>query len=172
MINKTARDPGLYFAGTVEEKLGLAQRVYRIHAHEILEYENIKKTLSRLSGYEKALSRQMNLMDMGSRCTACAAKSGGCCSAYMAGNTDAILLLINMLMGVDVVYHHDKEEENCCFLGKSGCILTIKPIFCLNYSCLQIHESYSAGQMQQLEKLTGQLLGEHIIIEGLILEKL
>jgi hypothetical protein len=157
MITKAARNLGLYFSGTVEEKLATAQSLYCQHGHEMLESEDINKTLSRLKCYEKMLTSQMSTMEMGGRC-----------SAYMAANSDAILLLVNMLLEVDIVYRYNREE--CCFLGRSGCILTIKPIFCLNYNCLQINESYHERQMRKLETLTGQLLTEQVIIESILLD--
>lgn len=168
MISKAARNLELYFSGTVEEKLEVSRNLYRRHSHEILQLDYIKKNLSRLDEYEKILTRQMSIMDMGGRCSNCAATSGGCCSAYMAANSDAILLLINMLLEVDVIYRYNRKE--CCFLGRSGCILIIKPIFCLNYNCSQIQSSYPLEQMQELERLTAQLLGEQVILEGMLLE--
>ncbi len=170
MITRAARNLDLYFSGTAEEKLKVALNIYSRQGNEIIECKNINKTLSRLSDYEKILTNQMNYMEMGSRCSICAAKSGGCCSDYMSANSDAILLLVNMLLEVDVVYHYNQDE--CCFLGRSGCVLTIKPIFCLNYNCFQINESYPARQIRKLEKFAGQLLGEQIILEDMLLDYL
>lgn len=170
MTNKTASNLDLYFSGTVVQKIKSAKDIHRRYGPELLQNKNIGTALLHLCEHEKTLNKEMNDMHMGDRCTACAAKYGGCCSSYMADNTDAILILINMLMGINVIYNHN--SETCCFIGDNGCILTIKPIFCLNYNCPQIRENYHTGQMLQLETLTAQLLGRQIVLENLLLELL
>jgi hypothetical protein len=160
----------LYFSGTVEDKLNTARKLYAEHAVNILKQQNIKDRLNQLQQYESALDTHMSDMQMGKRCSACAARAkGGCCSSYMAGNTDAILLLINLLMGVDVVIQH-QNKINCCFLGSQGCILPIKPIFCLNYNCTHIQKAASISEMLLLDKRAGTLLSLQTRIEGILLE--
>lgn len=56
----------------------------------------------------------------------------------MANETDAVLLLINLLRGRTVISLRPEEDPECCFLGPTGCTLEPKPFFCLNYNCRAI----------------------------------
>lgn len=171
-MTQAARHLNLYFSGSVEEKLEVSRQLFAEHGQDLLQQQEIMNGFARLQQSETALNEQMRKMDMASRCSVCAAQAaGGCCSSYMAANTDAVLLLINQLMGIEVKIQHANEIE-CCFLGSTGCILQIKPIFCLNYNCSHIRAAATPDQMQALEKKAGILLGEQTAIESLLLELL
>ena len=171
-MTRAARHLHLYFSGSVEEKLEVSRQLFAEHGQDLLQQQEVMNGLARLQQAEATLNEQMRAMHMGSRCSACATQAGGgCCSGYMAGNTDAILLLINQLMGIEVGIQHTDETE-CCFLGPSGCILKIKPIFCLNYNCTHIKEAASTRQMLELEQKAGILLGDQTALEALLLERL
>ncbi len=171
-MTQAARHLNLYFSGSVEEKLEVSRQLFAAYGQALLQQQEVMNGLARLQHSETTLNEQMLAMDMGSRCSACAAQAtGGCCSDYMAANTDAVLLLINQLMGVEVNIQHTNDIE-CCFLGLMGCILQIKPIFCLNYNCSHINEAATSQQMLALEKRAGVLLGEQTALESLLLELL
>jgi len=89
----------------------------------------------------------------------------------MAGNSDAILLLINLLQG-NAIEILEKRTDECCFLGPQGCNLQTKPIFCLNYNCSHITEGATTGQMDELEKKAAALLKEQTILEADLLQRL
>jgi hypothetical protein len=79
-------------------------------------------------------------------------------------NTDALLLLMNILAGIEVRRVCDNGVE-CCFLGQRGCILLFKPIFCLNYLCHRIQKESDEEQLKNLEKKTGELLTAQSTLE-------
>lgn len=165
-----AKNLDLYFSGTVREKLTAARQLFSQHGSYLLQQQHIKDTITGLQQHETALDAHMGAMEMGNRCSACAQKTGGgCCSSYMAGNTDAILLLTNLLMGINVTSQH-KNDIDCCFLGSHGCILTIKPIFCLNYNCSHIQKAATAEEMRILDKRAGTLLSLQTETEELLLQ--
>jgi len=171
-MTQAAKQLNLYFSGSVEEKLEVSRRLFAEHGSSLLQQQEIIGGLARLQQDESALNEQMRAMDMGNRCSACAEQAGGgCCSGYMAGNSDAILLLINQLMGIEVKIQHANDVE-CCFLGSFGCTLQIKPIFCLNYNCSHIKEAASPRRMEKLEKRAAVLLGDQTDMESLLLELL
>jgi len=62
--------------------------------------------------------------------------------------------------------------EECLFLGKKGCIFLFKPMFCLNYNCKHIYDTGTPADLQELEKLTGKLLGKQYQLEQHILNLL
>ena len=118
-----------------------------------------------------ALEAHMTAMGLGRLCSQCASRpGGGCCSAYMAGNTDAIQMFINLLLGI-ALRPRDIVDENCRFLGERGCLFLIKPIFCLNYLCTHITNAATTENLNTLHRLSAAVLGGQTRIETVILDR-
>lgn len=149
-------------------RLEYALELYDMYHEQLLVDESFIGQLALLRQKASALQTHMQLMNMGPLCVKCATGAGGgCCSLYMAGETDALQLLMNLLAGVAVTMVRDDGRE-CCFLGEMGCIFIFKPMFCLNYNCSHIVAVAPAQQMRELERLTGQLLTEQYQTEKLL----
>ncbi|WP_457573737.1 hypothetical protein [Desulfolithobacter sp.] len=156
----------LFFSGSVADKLQRAQTLYRTYGSTLLAVSGVRASLADLDRLLNELRSQMAAMDMGSQCARCGARpDGGCCSAYMASNTDTILLLINLLGGTEI-HLLSGDETSCGFLGPDGCTLPIKPMFCLNYNCSHIQRSGSAADLVELERRAGSLLTRQTELEG------
>ena len=160
----------LYYTGSTEQKISRTNELFALHGKSLLREERIIKALRQLKDHSKALSEQMLLMKLDRLCSKCAGTdNGGCCSSYMEANSNVILLLINRLYGVLVEEQHQRGAE-CCFLGPRGCILPIKPVFCLNYNCKHITGQASKQDMTALEQASGQVLGQQTQLEDMIVE--
>jgi hypothetical protein len=87
----------------------------------------------------------------------------------MAGETDELQILINLVAGVDirVVSHTD---DICAFLGNDGCQFLFKPMFCLNYLCRGIRLRTDPLSLRYLEMLTGILLQRQYALEQYLLD--
>ena len=161
----------LYFSA-VPQKLACARQLYEQTGQKLLAEPEMQERLQELILLSRALQLRMGSMCMFSLCRACAAKpGGGCCSAYMANETDALLLLLNMLLGVEVASQRDDAVE-CCFLGQEGCILTVKPIFCLNYNCSHILTGNETLVLKNLEKAASAVLLAQTAVEKMLLERI
>ncbi len=159
----------LYY-GSVSVKQRLAEEIYESHSAILLMDNLLKLGLEELTDYASQLNAQMTGMNMGELCGQCAAENGGgCCSLYMAGETDGMQMLMNLLVGGELAQVRNDGVE-CCFLGEKGCIFLCKPMFCLNYNCKKIHDTATAEDMKHLERLTGQLLGKQHEVEQRILQ--
>jgi len=159
----------LYYSGSTGKKLSTLNALFCEYGKHLLENREIHHSLRLLKNHAENLSAHMLDMKLDRLCTHCATTSdGGCCSSYMEANSNALLLLINQLYGVDVKKQHTSEVE-CCFLGDTGCILTIKPIFCLNYNCKHIVDQAGKQEMATLEYLSGRMLNEQINLESIII---
>lgn len=159
----------LYHA-PVQEKLHLADGLCQSYAADFLKQDGVGLELSALAEYGEILRRHMAGSGMGELCVSCAAgPGGGCCSRFMAGETDAIQMLMNMLAGVEVRLVRSNGED-CCFLGQDGCLFLFKPMFCLNYNCQQILAALSPEKTSLLAQLTGRLLGKQYEVEQRLLE--
>ncbi len=161
-----------FFSGTLNDKMVEMDTIYGRRKKQLLKDKAVNKSLGLLKKYAAELSAQMKAMHMDELCSNCAGQSGGgCCSAYMEANSDVILLLINRLYGTRITKQHGAAGQ-CCFLGDSGCILTIKPMFCLNYNCRHISDQATETEMRELEQLAGRLLTEQTRLESLLLHRL
>ncbi|MEW6519445.1 MAG: hypothetical protein AB1461_08535 [Thermodesulfobacteriota bacterium] len=159
----------LYFSA-VPQKLSCARRLYEQYGTDLLALPGMRDKLHHLEALSLALQGQMACMTMFSLCRACAEKAGGgCCSAYMANETDALLLLLNMLLGVEVTSQRNDSFE-CCYLGPQGCTLRVKPIFCLNYNCHHILTGNEAAVLKNLETAASAVLVMQTAVEKILLE--
>lgn len=160
-----------FYNGEPGEKLGVARQLFD-ELTDLSTSPVFMDQLEEMRRHSQALSAHMQAMDLGRLCSQCAARpDGGCCSAFMASNTDAIQMLINLFLGATVTEHPD-SGENCCFLGPRGCCFPVKPIFCLNYNCTHILESAEPEQLHTLYRLAAAVLSQQTRIEFLLHEEL
>jgi len=160
------------YDGEPGEKLAVARALFADLAGRLAASERFAAALTELRGRSETLAAHMRAMDLGHLCTRCAAgPGGGCCSAFMAGNTDAIQILINLLLGVTVAEQAD-SGENCCFLGSRGCLFPVKPIFCLNYNCSHILAGAEPGDLATLYRHAAAVLSLQTEIEAMVLAEL
>jgi hypothetical protein len=159
----------LFYRGDVYEKLGLARRIWGRFGPQLRENGGIVSGLDTVMEKGVVLSACMDGMGMARICSGCAAREGGgCCSLFMAGENDVLQLVMNMLAGVPVETVCT-DGIHCCFLGERGCVLTLKPMFCLNYNCREIHKQGAGEPIRLLEKVAGDLLQSQHALEQLLL---
>jgi len=160
----------LFYSGEVAMKLAIAEDLYSRYGQTLVRQPNIMAQLAEVVAAEHSLQSQMGAMAMGVTCTRCASRQGGgCCSGYMAAENDVLQLLMNMLAGIQVDVHPGEGIE-CCFLGETGCVLSFKPMFCLNYICSHIKGDEESATLLLLERRTGSLLRKQADMEKLLLD--
>jgi hypothetical protein len=172
MATQDAHFMQTYYSGTPAEKLTQAHALFAELADRLTASLAFQGELVQLRRHSQALNEHMGIMDLGQLCGGCAARpGGGCCSAYMANNTDSLQMLINLLLGVKVAQQQE-SGENCRFLGAQGCLFPVKPIFCLNYNCTHILDSAEPKNLEVLYQLAAAVLSQQTKIEELLLEAL
>lgn len=161
------------FWGMLPRKIHLAHRIYEQQGPVMLAMPHIRQQLALLEVHVAAVATQMQAAGIPKLCTFCAGSSvsGGCCSLAMADESDAILLLANLLAGSEVRVQREDGFE-CFFLGSAGCTLRFKPMFCLNYLCKRILQTIQAEELRQLELASGLLLQGQYLIEQLLVDYL
>jgi hypothetical protein len=170
MATQDAHFVQTYYSGIPAERLIEARALFAALADRLTASLTFQGELDQLRWHSQVLNEQMRTMDLGQLCCRCAARpGGGCCSAYMADNTDSIQMLINLLLGVNVTQQQD-SGGNCCFLGALGCLFLIKPIFCLNYNCSHILDSGEPVHLKTLYQRAAAVLSQQTKIEGILIE--
>lgn len=158
-----------FYSGTVAAKLLEARELQELYGTAMKACPEIREGLVRLHDYALALEAHMQFMQLGRLCSSCASQAdGGCCSASMADNTDSIMLLTNMLLGIEVNSAPD-HAENCCYLGEQGCLFAIKPFFCLTYNCTHILDSADSISLAGLYRQAGAVMSQQSRLEALLL---
>ena len=159
------------YGSDCQTKFAIAKRLYLTLGGQI-NNEPIRQSLERLKGLALTLAEQMTAMGFGQICSKCAAKpNGGCCSRTMTDENDAVQLLMNFMSDVPVALCPDNGHE-CIFLGATGCTLSVKPIFCLNYDCQAIKECANREDTGRYALWRGKLLQEQWRLEQLLLARL
>lgn len=157
------------YNGPVAARQRLAEELYQEHGRAILADQGLRADIEQLQEFANLLNRHMAGIGMDAICSRCAAgPGGGCCSLYMAGETDSIQMLINMLAGV-TVHPLNNNAIDCSYLGENGCLFKFKPMFCLNYNCEKILAAVPSAMARKLERFTGQVLAKQYEVEQKLL---
>ncbi len=160
------------YDGTASEKLAWAHLLHKKYFQHSASIPGLQEELEQLRREAGLLAGHMCHMNLPELCGRCASgKGGGCCSAYMAGNTDSPQILINLMLDIEVT-PQSTSTDICCFLGKRGCLFLIKPIFCLNYNCTAIVQTEDKPQLAQLYRRMGDVLSRQTVIESILLQSL
>jgi len=161
---KTYSINNIYFSSVVEKRHN-ARQLFTQLGEELVALTEVKQHRHRLEELALKLQHSMQDLVMFALCAKCGAEDdGGCCSSFMAGETDAIQLLMNMILGGKVEVQRDDGVE-CCYLGKRGCIFALKPFFCLNYNCGQIMAGNSKAALAPYLAASAALLQEQNLLE-------
>lgn len=152
------------YGGSVASRLAYGHVLFKAYGSTLASQRSVGVALVGMQTKERALADHMQALDLGSLCSRCASLTGGCCSRYMAGETDSLQVLMNLLGGVAVLQVNENLTE-CCYLGPDGCIFSFKPMFCLNYNCHKIKKLGDGAGYGQLEKLAADLLGSQYELE-------
>ncbi len=161
---------GIAYKGNGPEKLRWARKFYDSCGAALLEDKKVVSLLAALQEAAGQLDLHMAAMDMGKRCSLCAAtEKGGCCSGYMGDeNNDVLQLLMNMLAGVSLT-NEENDTDDCFLLAGKGCSLLFKPIFCVNYLCSHIRTAATETELTTLERRTGALLSMQVELEAVLM---
>lgn len=151
----------------IEGEIVKAKALYERFGEEML---NNRGLFGLMETYRKAIANSYELMgEIGiiKRCTECAEneEAGSCCFQGVEEWYDHILLLINLMLGVEITTYHD-ISGGCLFVSEKGCTLLARHAFCVNYICPSLKDLLTHSQREKLQSITG-----HELYSGWELEK-
>jgi hypothetical protein len=152
----------------VQEQIEKAYRLYEQHSESLLKDRGFADLLER---YGRAVLRTFDFMrghGMVAACARCAVEPRrSCCFQEVEDWYDDILLLINLLMGVEL---HDLGETpgECFFLGSQGCKLKARHSFCVNYLCPALNDALGPALSKAFNAEAGKELSMGWELERLI----
>ncbi len=161
----------LYF-GNLTDKIVAAEQLYAECGAWLRQDPRVAQALEELDRRLNAVGTAMTEAGFDEMCSACGAKiPGGCCDAVIAEESDGMLLLINLLIGMRL-QSHARYPGCCVFVGPRGCTLRAKPMICWNYNCRWIHQKLPRAGIDKVEDLVGLALQQFVDTEQAILSRL
>jgi len=120
---------------SVEDRITLAKVIYNRFGDELKSRYN--EILRKLDEAIDETWRYMRSTGITEICKQCALETGSCCRRWVEDLYDEIILVINLLLGVEFPKERFKEEL-CFFCGKNGCMLRAREGTCVTYLCDRI----------------------------------
>ena len=152
----------------IKEKIEWAEACYLKYKDRFVKDPEILGLIHRLKKAIYASRNEMLKIGMVDECRECEEKGGGsCCGAGMEDWYDAVILLINLLLGIELPKTR-YDPASCLFLGPNGCLLLAREVVCINYLCNKIVEHIDAKKIASLREKEGVelellfVLGERI----------
>ena len=143
-------------SGKVFNAIHKAEEICLIYGEQLLQDPIIAILIEK---YKKAIDATGNLfkkIGVIDACHICAQKNhGSCCFEGMENNYTPVLLLINMLMGVELP-HKREHQSHCFFVGSGGCKLMARYHFCVNYFCPDLEKAMGKDKLNSLLTVVGE----------------
>lgn len=116
------------------------------------------RTAAPIEAYGTAIRRtssamgEMNVVAFCSRCAM--TERGSCCFEEIGQAYDLPLLLLNLLLGCELPRARE-IPHGCFFLGPTGCTLTARYHFCVNYLCPDLRNALGREGSERLLRIVG-----------------
>jgi hypothetical protein len=114
-----------------------------------------------LDRYEAAIGRTKKWMrdrEVVAACSACAGeRPGSCCFQGVEEWYDAVMLLVNLLLGVELD-GPPELPDHCRFVGENGCRLSARHAFCVNYLCPSLQSALGPASVKAFARVAGEEL--------------
>ncbi len=144
--------------GSIQDKIRRARLLEQRWGDAVRADANVQRLMARLEANLAASFQAMIETGIVQACTRCDEEEGGsCCGAGIENRYSEMLLLLNLLLGVDLPSER-RLDNSCFFLGERGCNLKVREVLCVNYLCQSIQKSLMPHHRDQLQKAVGEEL--------------
>ena len=126
--------PRLSPEASIQEKIAWANAWWAKAGEAILASEETARLGSLLKAAVQRSHRTMAESGILEACGDCERTGGSCCGAGLENRYTDLLLLINLLLGVELPTER-LDSGSCLFLGNQGCRLLARHVLCINYLC-------------------------------------
>jgi len=149
---------GVLIDSPIETKIEWAENCRREMGAKLLRDRHVSELLGKL---QRALGSSREAMAAAGVTRACAdcekLEGGSCCGIGLENRYSGILLLINLLMGVEMP--SKRRQASCCFfLGAEGCLLLARDVICVNYLCARLTRGIPPKKIIALQEKEGEAL--------------
>lgn len=139
----------------IEERVTWAEDCFMSFGNRVLGDQTIRHLLEKLEQALRDSHRWLAETGILEMCRECDSREGGsCCGAGLEKHYGGILLLINLLLGVQLP-HKSMGPSSCYFLSPSGCLLLARHVICVNYLCTKITGHIDPRDLSALREKEG-----------------
>lgn len=126
--------PRLSPEASIQEKIAWANAWWEEVGDRVLAEEETARMGNLLKAAIERSRRTMAESGILGACRDCERNGGSCCGAGLENHYTDLLLLINLLLGVELPTE-SLDSRSCLFLGDEGCRLLARHVLCVNYLC-------------------------------------
>jgi hypothetical protein len=143
---------------SIYAKIKQAHNLLETCGNSLIEDPLIHDLLSKLRDCIENTNQSMLTLGVVAECKNCEEKEGGsCCGSGIENKYEAVLLLINLLLG-DSLENEEPSGSSCYFLGKKGCTLRARHVLCVNYICQKLQKKLNREELIALQTCAGEEL--------------
>ena len=152
----------------IDNEIDKAKQLFKLHGKSMLKDKEIYDLLEQYKNAIEHTWKTMEGLKVTETCSQCAGtEPGGCCFQDVETWYSDIQLLINMLMGVNIVMTRI-YDNSCRFVGEKGCRLLSRNAFCINFLCDKIKNLVSGEELDNLNSAAGKEIDLGIKLENAI----
>ena len=142
----------------VKKEIESARLLYAEYGRALSEDEQISRLLTRYKEAAIRTGEKMREIGIEKSCTECALDLDECCCFKgVEEKYDRIILLINLVMGVEIP--ESREIPGCClFVGSRGCKMTARHYFCVHYLCPSLKALLGPSAVDDFQSVAGEEL--------------
>jgi hypothetical protein len=153
---------------SIYEKIEQAHNLLETCGSSLTEDPHIHTLLRKLRDCIESTNQSMVTLGVVAECKNCEEREGGsCCGSGIENKYDAVLLLINLLLGFSLE-NQEPSKNSCSFLGKKGCTLTARHVLCVNYICQKLQKKLTREELIALQTCAGEELDTLFILHEAI----
>jgi hypothetical protein len=142
----------------IGKEINRAQSLYGRYGQALLHADGLGDLFERYWNAIRNTQEVMNQVRIIETCSGCACEgSGSCCFQGVEEWYDHVLLLMNLVLGIQLPECGD-VPNGCLFLGSRGCRLLARHSFCVNYLCPSLKELIKTPHMETLLSVSGDEL--------------
>jgi hypothetical protein len=157
---------------SIYEKIEQARNLLETCGNSLIEDPQIHALLRKLRDCIESTNQSMVTLGVVAECKNCEEREGGsCCGSGIENKYEAVLLLINLLLG-DSLENEESSGNSCYFLGKKGCTLTARHVLCVNYICQKLQKKLTREELIALQTCAGEELDTLFFLHEAIKKRL
>ena len=157
---------------SVVREVRLANHLYKMFGHALLQDETVRTLLIQLDQNIEATQKEMVAAGVIEECADCAVNGEGtCCGKRTGFKYDSVILLVNLLLGKTIPLQSE-DPHACYFLTREGCMLRARHVICVNFLCPRLHKNIQQKMLNQLQRVAGEELDTLFLVEEYIKKKI
>lgn len=140
---------------SISEKIERARELFGRHREALKNEEYIRGLMEELEGAIVGTWKMMREKGIVDACCRCDTEEGGsCCGRGIEDKFDALLLLMNLALGVSLPDARERADS-CFFLKEDGCSLKVRLVLCVDYLCPKILGWLPHRDLVELQEVSG-----------------